>query len=45
MIGCEKHTFDEWLSNYEEIGRKHEYSEDEIKEYKRYIDLAVAMYT
>ena len=40
-IGCEIHTFAVWLTNYEAIGRKNGYTEDQIKEYKAIIDLFV----
>ena len=40
-IGCISKTFDEWLEKYIEIGKKNEYSKDEIKEYKKYIDLII----
>ena len=40
-IGCISKTFDEWLEKYIEIGKKSKYSKDEIKEYKKYIDLII----
>ena len=40
-IGCEIHSFSEWLEQYETIGRKNGYTEAEIEEYKEYIDCVV----
>ena len=40
-IGCEVHTYAEWLKNYKAIGAKAGYSEEQIKEYKAIIDLFV----
>ena len=42
-IGCEEHTFSEWLINYEAIGKEHNYTDSEIAEYKKIIDLFVAI--
>lgn len=36
-IGCEKHSISEWLAEYEEIGKKNGYSEEEIKQYGLFI--------
>jgi NDP-sugar pyrophosphorylase family protein len=33
QIGCQNYTIDFWLNNYQMIGRKYSYSEDQIKEY------------
>ena len=38
-IGCETHTFDEWLENFETIGKKNGYTKIEIVEYHEYIKL------
>ena len=38
-IGCEEHTIDEWLKNYEEICKKHEFSETEIEQYGDFIKM------
>jgi hypothetical protein len=43
-IGCEIHTIQEWLKNYEDIGSKNNFSKLEIEEYKLYIDLAAKLY-
>ena len=32
-IGCEIHSISHWLENYKAIGKKHRYSEEEIREY------------
>lgn len=42
VIGCQRHTYDWWLAEYESIGRKNEYSDDEIADYGAWIRLAVA---
>ena len=42
QVGCQLHTFEFWLANYETIGQEAEYSEAEIKEYKAIIDFLVA---
>lgn len=39
QIECEIHLLDKWLSYYKEIGRQNKYTEDQIQEYKEYIDL------
>ena len=36
-IGCEIKTFDKWLLEYKEIGRKHGYTDKEIEEYLGHI--------
>ena len=41
-IGCEHHTYDVWLAEYEAIGRQRGYSDDEIADYGVWIKLAVA---
>lgn len=40
-IGCQEHPFDYWLSNFEEIGKLNSYSQEQISEYKMYIDLFI----
>ncbi len=37
-IGCEKHPIKDWIEIYEKLGKKENYTESEIKEYKGYID-------
>ena len=39
LIGCENWSISHWLENYEEIGRKKGYTEEQIIEYKKYIDI------
>ena len=41
-IGYERHSYEAWLANYEEIGHKREYTADEIADYGAWIKLAVA---
>ena len=41
-VGCERHTYEEWLDRYEEIGRANDYTSDEIADYGAWIRLAVA---
>ena len=41
QIGCKCYTFEEWELHFEAIGKAEGYSEDQIQEYKSYIDLAV----
>ena len=41
-IGCERHTYDQWLTDYKKIGREHGYTADEIADYGAWIKLAVA---
>jgi hypothetical protein len=40
-IGCEKHSYQVWLSNYQYIGQKHGYTEDEIYLYGHWIETAI----
>ena len=41
QIGCKVYTFEEWELHFEAIGKAEGYSENQIQEYKLYIDLAV----
>jgi hypothetical protein len=43
QIDCEDHTVIEWQQEYEAIGKKNGYTDDEIKEYKSYIDFYASM--
>ena len=36
-IGCESHKLDYWLKNYKKIGKKHNYSKEEIEAYGDWI--------
>ena len=38
-IGCVEKTVDEWLLEYEKIGKENNYTDEQIKEYKKYIDM------
>ena len=38
-IGCLCYSFDEWLKNYEEIGKENNFTDKEIKEYYEYLVL------
>ena len=38
QIGCKCYEINEWLKNFKEIGEDNDYSEDEIEEYKLYIE-------
>ena len=39
QIGCECHTFEEWLSNGVEIGKANGFNDAEIAEYTAYVEL------
>jgi hypothetical protein len=38
-IGCHIHTIKSWIAHYKSIGNANGYSDAEIIEYKRYIDI------
>jgi hypothetical protein len=38
-IGCQSHSFAFWKENFKEIGKKENYTDDEISEYERYINI------
>jgi len=38
-IGCEYFTAEHWLENYESIGKENNYTVEQLKEYKKYIDM------
>ena len=40
-IGCERHTYQEWIYNGEQIGKDNEYTDDEIADYMGWIKLAI----
>jgi uncharacterized protein YjbI with pentapeptide repeats len=40
-VGCERHTYAEWLTDFERIGKDNDYSEAEIARYGAFIRLAV----
>ena len=37
QIGCEKHELSKWLAEFENIGKQHGYSSDEIAKYGKFI--------
>jgi len=41
-VGCERHSYQKWLDNYETIGRENGYTDEEIGEYSALIQVAVA---
>ncbi|OGH07432.1 MAG: hypothetical protein A2W22_03115 [Candidatus Levybacteria bacterium RBG_16_35_11] len=41
-IGCERHTYDEWLKDGENIGKNNGYTDDEINLYMAWIRLTVS---
>ena len=41
-IGCERHTYGEWLANYKAVGAANGYSADMIADYGAWIAMAVA---
>jgi uncharacterized protein YjbI with pentapeptide repeats len=41
FIGCERHTYQEWLDNGEQIGKDNEYTDAEIEDYMDWIRLAI----
>ena len=40
-IGCERHTYQEWLDNGEQIGKDNFYTDDEIADYMDWIRIAI----
>lgn len=42
-IGCQAYTPEHWAEHYVAIGKAHGYSDEQIEEYKGYIDLVSAM--
>ena len=36
-IGCIKNSIEWWVENYKEVGKKENYTKDQIKEYGKYI--------
>jgi uncharacterized protein YjbI with pentapeptide repeats len=43
IIGCVEKTVDEWILDHEKTGKENNYTDAQIKEYKKYIDL-IAMH-
>ena len=44
-IGCHVHSFQEWLDNFQTIGKENGYTESQIAEYKAYIDVVIAVHS
>ncbi len=42
QIGCKIHSFKHWRDNYCQIGEENIYTEDEIKEYGKWINFIIA---
>jgi len=40
-IGCKTETLQDWQNDYEEIGKKNDYTEQEIKMYGRFIEMCI----
>ncbi len=38
-IGCENHTVEKWLKDYKEIGKRNNYTPEQIAEYGEYIKM------
>lgn len=43
-IGCVRGSFDTWLHEYKRIGRNYNYTEEQIEEYKKIIDIIIMLY-
>lgn len=43
-IGCHKYPIKEWLTRFEEIGKKEGYSDAQIKQYGRFIKACAKLY-
>jgi hypothetical protein len=39
IIGCVEKTVAEWILDHEKIGKENKYTDEQIKEYKKYIDM------
>lgn len=42
-IGCQERTLQDWQENFESVGKSNGYTDAQIVEYKRYIDLFAAV--
>jgi hypothetical protein len=42
-IGCETHTVEKWLKDYQKIGENHEYTDVQIAEYYQYIKMCAEL--
>jgi len=43
-IGSECRTVKQWLKRYKKIGKKHDYTDDEIKEYRNALKFIAKQY-
>jgi len=43
QIGCERHTFKEWLKNGKDIAKQHGFTDAQIKEYKAIVKFVVSI--
>ena len=39
QIGCKSFSIEFWIENFAEVGKSQNYSNDQIAEYKTYIDI------
>lgn len=44
QIGCEKHTIQEWIDNFEQVGKSEGYTTEQIAEYVIYIKIIVELH-
>jgi hypothetical protein len=44
QIGCRQYTIEKWKSVFESVGRDHEYSDEQIKEYAGYINMIATLH-
>ena len=45
IIGCVEKTVAEWILDHEKIGKENNYTDAQIKEYKKYIDMIAMIET
>jgi hypothetical protein len=43
-IGCHKFTIEKWLAEYKELGKKEGYTDEQIKQYGRFIPACAKFY-
>jgi hypothetical protein len=43
LIGCENHSLEFWLLMYDTIGKENDYTEEQINEYKKYLDFCKSL--
>ena len=41
QIGCYNKSFEEWQNEFEQVGKENGYTQQQIKEYKMYIDMCI----